>query len=160
MWRDREVQQAEGQAELDELTRRAGLAGLRLKASKRLRSSFESTKSTTVTDQESAPENRGAERSAKVAELAATQAEIAAMRANPPASNTPHVAAPLPGQRLIRTAVDAEVAAAEFMRRIGFADAKRTPSGADGGIDVIAAGAVAQVKTHMKPIGAPRPPKT
>ena len=40
------------------------------------------------------------------------------------------------------------------MRQIGFADAKRTSSGADGGIDVIAAGAVAQVKTHMKRIPA------
>jgi hypothetical protein len=41
------------------------------------------------------------------------------------------------------------------MRRIGFADAKRTSSGRDGGIDVQATGAVAQVKMHWNPVGRP-----
>jgi hypothetical protein len=134
VWREAPIRRAESQAELDEVTRRARLVGLRLDAFKQVRSSFES------------------------AELkrAPVQGEVATTKANPPALKTPQAAASsLPRKRLIRTAGDAEVAAAEFMRTIGFADAKRTPSGADGGIDVIAAGAVAQVKTHMKPIGRP-----
>jgi hypothetical protein len=56
---------------------------------------------------------------------------------------------------LIRTAADAEEAAAEYMRGIGFHDARRTPTGPDGGIDVLASEAVAQVKTHMRPTGRP-----
>lgn len=49
----------------------------------------------------------------------------------------------------------AEELAAAHMRHLGFADARRTPSGADGGIDVLATGAVAQVKHHAQPVGAP-----
>jgi hypothetical protein len=56
---------------------------------------------------------------------------------------------------LIRTAVDAEEAAADWMRYWGFADAVCTPNGADGGLDVVSASAVAQVKLHAKPIGRP-----
>jgi hypothetical protein len=41
------------------------------------------------------------------------------------------------------------------MRSLGFTDARVTASGADSGIDVIAAGAVAQVKAHQ--IATPRP---
>jgi hypothetical protein len=137
LWRESEVSQAEGQAEVDRISRNLDSVLLRLKAFGNLRSLFESKKSQTLIDQEFATTNREADLSAKNAEL------------------PPQIAASLPRHRLIRTAVDAEVAAAEFMRTIGFADAKRTPSSADGGIDVIAAGAVAQVKTHMKPIGRP-----
>jgi pyruvate/2-oxoglutarate dehydrogenase complex dihydrolipoamide acyltransferase (E2) component len=90
----------------------------------------------------------------RVAKLAAERREAREQAAAQDASHTPQVAVPF-RPRLIRTAVDAEIAAADFMRAIGFAGAKRTPSGADGGIDVIAAGVVAQVKTHMKPIGRP-----
>jgi hypothetical protein len=38
---------------------------------------------------------------------------------------------------------------------MGFRDARRTPTGADGGIDVTAASAVAQVKMHAQPVGRP-----
>jgi Holliday junction DNA helicase RuvB len=48
-----------------------------------------------------------------------------------------------------------EQAAANNMRRFGFPDAAVTPSGADGGIDVRASGAVAQVKARST--ATPRP---
>ncbi|MEU1465289.1 restriction endonuclease [Streptomyces sp. NPDC005727] len=51
-----------------------------------------------------------------------------------------------PAQRLIRDARDAELAAVDWMRYLGFTDAAATPVGADGGTDVIAERAVAQVK--------------
>ena len=62
---------------------------------------------------------------------------------------------PRPKGRLIRTAADAEIVAAEWMCWMGFRDSTRTPTGADGGIDVRARDAVAQVKMHAKPIGRP-----
>lgn len=49
----------------------------------------------------------------------------------------------------------AESAMAEWMRHHGFPDADVTPGGADGGIDVVANRAIAQVKTHMKSVGRP-----
>src|SRR5690606_34906785 len=49
----------------------------------------------------------------------------------------------------------AEHNAAAHMRALGYEDARATKRGADGGIDVMASGAVAQVKMHMKPVGAP-----
>lgn len=55
----------------------------------------------------------------------------------------------------IDTWQDAEVLAAEHMRGIGFLDAHTTPPGVDGGIDVLAQRAVAQVKFHATPVGAP-----
>jgi pyruvate/2-oxoglutarate dehydrogenase complex dihydrolipoamide acyltransferase (E2) component len=132
LWREREVRQAEGQAKVDELTRSLNPVGFRFDALKSLWSSLDASPT-----------------------LQPFRPGSPTTKANPRASNIPQAVYPLPQRRLIRTAVDAEVAAAEFMRQIGFADAKRTSSGADGGIDVIAAGAVAQVKTHMKPIGRP-----
>ncbi|MDG5809089.1 restriction endonuclease [Streptomyces ossamyceticus] len=60
-----------------------------------------------------------------------------------------------PPERLIREARDAELIAAEWMRYLGFADAVATPVGADGGIDVVSARAVAQVKLEGKPTGRP-----
>lgn len=60
-----------------------------------------------------------------------------------------------PTLRLIRTAADAELVAAEWMRWMGYTDAHCTPSGPDGGLDVIATQAVAQVKLHGRPIGRP-----
>ncbi len=53
----------------------------------------------------------------------------------------------------IRTWQDAELAAADHMRSLGFTDARVTGAGADGGIDVIARDAVAQVKHYSQPIG-------
>jgi hypothetical protein len=51
-----------------------------------------------------------------------------------------------PSARLVRTARDGELVAAEWMRYWGFADAVATPVGADAGIDVVSETAVAQVK--------------
>ncbi|WP_136975276.1 restriction endonuclease [Streptomyces californicus] len=55
--------------------------------------------------------------------------------------------------RSIRTWQDAELAAADHMRSLGFTDARVTGAGADGGIDVVARDAVAQVKHYSQPIG-------
>ncbi|MFJ8197133.1 restriction endonuclease [Streptomyces sp. NPDC096152] len=60
-----------------------------------------------------------------------------------------------PPERLIREARDAELIAVEWMRYLGFDDAAATPVGADGGIDVVSARAVAQVKMEGKPTGRP-----
>lgn len=50
---------------------------------------------------------------------------------------------------------DAERIACEWMRKNGYPDARLTPPGADGGIDVASRKAVAQVKHHLKPVGRP-----
>ena len=60
-----------------------------------------------------------------------------------------------PRNQLIRIPQDAEDAACEWMRYWGFADARLTPDGADGGLDVIASDAVAQVKDQATPVGRP-----
>lgn len=49
----------------------------------------------------------------------------------------------------------AEELAAAHMRELGFFDARRTGPGTDGGIDVTAQGAVAQVKHLSVPVGSP-----
>lgn len=49
----------------------------------------------------------------------------------------------------------AEALAAWHMQKLGFDDAEMTPPGADGGLDVRATDAVAQVKHYATPIGAP-----
>ncbi|MGW3938363.1 restriction endonuclease [Streptomyces phaeochromogenes] len=60
-----------------------------------------------------------------------------------------------PPERLIREARDAELIAAEWMRYLGFDDAVATIVGTDGGIDVVSARAVAQVKLEGKATGRP-----
>lgn len=60
-----------------------------------------------------------------------------------------------PAPRLIRTPADAEQAAAAYMRWLGHGDAHVTPAGADGGLDVVSAQAVAQVK--MEGVRTSRP---
>lgn len=72
----------------------------------------------------------------------------------PPRSVTKS-AAGRPAPRLIRTAREAELVAAEWMRYWGYSDAEATPVGADSGVDVVAAGAVAQVKMEGVPTGRP-----
>lgn len=62
---------------------------------------------------------------------------------------------PRPSPSLIRTYRDAEAAAASWMRWLGWGDASVTAPGRDGGIDVTATHAVAQVKAHVNPIGRP-----
>lgn len=49
----------------------------------------------------------------------------------------------------------AEQLAADHMRHLGFAHVHLTVSGVDGGIDVLASGAAAQVKDHTRPAGGP-----
>ncbi|MFB7876180.1 restriction endonuclease [Nocardia sp. NPDC056064] len=57
--------------------------------------------------------------------------------------------------KYITTASAAEQNAAVQMRVLGFSDARVTKSGADGGIDVRATGAVAQVKWRAGQVGRP-----
>lgn len=56
---------------------------------------------------------------------------------------------------IIRTPRDAEEAARQWMASHGFADASLTSRGADGGVDIRAEGAVAQVKAEIRPTGRP-----
>lgn len=49
-------------------------------------------------------------------------------------------------RRVVSDAEDAELLASRYMRRLGLSDAQVTPRGADGGIDVRASHALAQVK--------------
>ena len=60
-----------------------------------------------------------------------------------------------PAPRLVKTARQAEEYAAEVMIALGFPDATPTITGADGGIDVLAHDAVAQVKMEATPTGRP-----
>nr|WP_269457948.1 restriction endonuclease [Nocardioides scoriae] len=60
-----------------------------------------------------------------------------------------------PGGRVVSSWQEAEALAAWHMRQLGFDDAEMTPPGADGGLDVRANDAVAQVKHYATPIGAP-----
>lgn len=62
---------------------------------------------------------------------------------------------PAPGVQQIRTWQEAEVCAARWMRYWGFADAAVTTAGPDGGVDVTAAGALAQVKFQAVMVGSP-----
>lgn len=61
-----------------------------------------------------------------------------------------------PQARLIRTARDAELVAAEWMTYLGLTHVIATPVGADGGIDVTSNEAVAQVKAESIPTGRPQ----
>lgn len=49
----------------------------------------------------------------------------------------------------------AEAVARDWMKQNGYRDAQLTKSGADGGVDVVASSAVAQVKHHAKPVRLP-----
>jgi hypothetical protein len=49
----------------------------------------------------------------------------------------------------------AEVLVVQYLQRFGFSDARATANGADGGVDVVATGAVAQVKHWAQPVGQP-----
>jgi hypothetical protein len=49
----------------------------------------------------------------------------------------------------------AEELAAAHLRSLGFVDARRTPDGVDGGIDVRGSSVAAQVKYQLAPVGAP-----
>ncbi len=57
--------------------------------------------------------------------------------------------------QIIRSPDDAEQVAAEWMRHLGFDDARCTPAGTDGGVDVRSREAVAQVKAQLTPVGRP-----
>ena len=60
-----------------------------------------------------------------------------------------------PPLRLIRNSRDAEIVARDWLRHYGYVDAIVTPPGPDGGVDVLSARIVAQVKMEGKPTGAP-----
>lgn len=60
-----------------------------------------------------------------------------------------------PPRRQVARWEDAEVLAGEWMRYWGFADARVTDPGPDDGLDVVASGAVAQVKWRAAAVGAP-----
>ena len=60
-----------------------------------------------------------------------------------------------PTPRLLRSAHDAEVAAAEWMTHLGLGKATLTAGGPDGGVDVVADRAVGQVKMEAVPTGRP-----
>ncbi|HTW21367.1 MAG TPA: restriction endonuclease [Mycobacteriales bacterium] len=62
----------------------------------------------------------------------------------------------MPEPRLIKTPQDAELMARDVMRSLGFAGAEVTPAGRDGGVDVRARGALAQVKLEGVKTDAPR----
>lgn len=62
----------------------------------------------------------------------------------------------LPAPRMLKGHAAAEEYAAEVLRALGFPDATRTPTGADGGIDVAGVGLVAQVKMEALPTGRDR----
>jgi Restriction endonuclease len=57
--------------------------------------------------------------------------------------------------RFCRSPEDFEEAVAEWLRIWGYSDARRTRTGPDGGIDVEARHAAAQVKSWMTPVGSP-----
>ncbi len=61
----------------------------------------------------------------------------------------------LPAPRLLKSDRDAEVLARDWLRFLGWRDAEVTPPGPDGGVDVRAAGLVAQVKMELQTTGAP-----
>lgn len=74
--------------------------------------------------------------------------------------SVPPAAAPAPYQAVTTAAsasdwMQAEQLAAAAVQQFGFADARVTPPGADGGLDVIARGAAAQVKYTSTPVGRP-----
>ncbi len=58
-------------------------------------------------------------------------------------------------QRCVKNPRDAERIAAEWVRHFGFTDAKVTPTGPDGGVDVVSRDTVSQVKYWERPVGRP-----
>ncbi|SNY53479.1 restriction endonuclease [Paractinoplanes atraurantiacus] len=64
-------------------------------------------------------------------------------------------APPLPAAQLPTDWRAAEDIACAHMRMLGFADAETTAGGRDGGLDVVAEQAIAQVKMLALPVGAP-----
>lgn len=60
-----------------------------------------------------------------------------------------------PEGRIIRYSRDAEIAAAEWLRFWGAADARTHGPGADGGVDVESSQLVVQVKARVSPAGRP-----
>jgi hypothetical protein len=61
----------------------------------------------------------------------------------------------MPSPRLVKNFRAAEEYAAEVLRAVGFGDASVTVHGSDGGVDVRASAAVAQVKMEALPTGRP-----
>lgn len=53
----------------------------------------------------------------------------------------------------VMTWQEAEMVCCDWMTRHGYPDARVTPAGADGGVDITSKKAVGQVKHHAKPVG-------
>jgi len=90
--------------------------------------------------------------------LALQGADFVGDPGHPPQSkprSTPPAGGAWMSSRIITSWQDAELVAVEHMQHLGFADAHPTPSGPDGGLDVIATNAAAQVKLHAVPAGSP-----
>lgn len=60
-----------------------------------------------------------------------------------------------PDARQIRSPRDAELAARDWMHFLGYADARVTTGGPDGGVDVKSSRAIAQVKATSTVVGSP-----
>jgi hypothetical protein len=84
--------------------------------------------------------------------LAAQQRIVASPRETPVGG----LQLPKPAPRLIRSARDAELAAADWMGYLGFTNVRVSPIGADGGVDVLSEEAVAQVKAEVVATGQPK----
>ncbi|MFU8873252.1 restriction endonuclease [Micromonospora sp. SL4-19] len=81
--------------------------------------------------------------------------EAPAVPVMPDLEALPAVVEPVPAVFLPADWQTAEEIACAHMRSLGFSDAETTTSGRDGGLDVVADRAVAQVKMLAQPVGAP-----
>jgi hypothetical protein len=108
--------------------------------------------SRTASETRTTTTERPAPRAATTTRLRETARETEP-RMRPTAS--PDAPVSLSGGPPVRTWQDAEVLAAVTMVHLGFADATVTAAGKDQGVDVVARGAVAQVKNWQSTVGAP-----
>ena len=90
----------------------------------------------------------------RLAEAERLVAEFAATLPEPPEPSAYTRSAPAPTPRLIRDWADAEKVAAEWVEWFGFGPASATQATRDGGVDVLGATAVAQVKDYGRPCPA------
>ena len=79
---------------------------------------------------------------------------VAAGASRPSGPAAADAAGPEPPPHSIQKWSDAEAAAAKWMTYWGFVGAVQTPPGRDGGVDVVSATAIAQVKDTTSKVGA------
>lgn len=94
---------------------------------------------------------------AREAQIISIERELAELRGTAAAPKSGNRNASQKGQpqRVVLQWSDAEELAKDYLVWLGVKGARTTPGGADGGIDVEAPTAVAQVKMHNKPVGRP-----